>query len=147
MTHEAITTRFEPDPDFTDMTLPFEVYVHPTTALLNDFLEREGRVDFPYDDPDVPDDTRRGATIYDNDPGYIAIHLVADALHLAVVAHEAAHAALFMYDHDVLAAIPHATAARHIGNHDETIPYLVGNITALVWYWLGSEGFDLDPED
>lgn len=86
-------------------------------------------------------------TSFDRDAGTFTIHLAADALYLSHIAHEATHAALFMYEHTVLTGIPNARASRHISNHDETIPYLVGSITALLCYWLTAEGFTLDPED
>jgi hypothetical protein len=126
VSHEVTTVEFEA---FEWLPLPVTMKVHPSRELLNEWLAEEG-VTFD-------DEREEGVTI----------HLNVDDLFLCHIAHEAGHAALFIYADRVLTALPNARASAHIRNHDESIPSLIGNLTALLVYWLRAEGFTLDPED
>lgn len=139
--HPTTVIALEPDDE---MLIPrMEIVVHPTVALLNEWRDHKGMAD--HGGEEARDSY--GITTYDHDPEQpdlvpFQVHLAADGLYLSVVSHEATHVALFDYDRYVLSGIPGARASAHIGNHDETIPYTVGNVTALIWYQLLQAGFE-----
>jgi hypothetical protein len=75
----------------------------------------------------------------ENDTPFV-MHLAADQMELAHVVHECTHIALWWYWTTVLEQIPNARAVAHIGHHDESIPEMVGNLSALIWYQLATTG-------
>ncbi|WP_230671008.1 hypothetical protein [Rathayibacter sp. Leaf248] len=128
-----LVTRHEWD---ADDYVPHKVIVlmHPTVEQLRDWrADHYG---------DLNGDAV-ATTTYEN--GAIEIHLAADSLWLAVIAHEVTHWALFVYAETVLKQLPHATARAHIINHTETLAELVGNTTALLFGSLRATGYTLDP--
>lgn len=134
-----------------EMFLPeLKLVVHASLVELNDW-RREQEMDSTGFEDDDPDADSHGITTLDTDrvPQF-EMHLAADSIHLSVVAHECTHVALWHYDQTVSGGAPGARASAHIGNHDETIPYTVGNLSALVWYQLLGAGFepydDRDPD-
>jgi hypothetical protein len=76
-----------------------------------------------------------------NDAYDIEIHLAQTRLWLSIIAHEATHAALFCYGWDSLKG-EGARARDHVGErHSETIPVMVGNVTAHIIAGLKEHGF------
>lgn len=132
--------------DITRITIPtalentpaLSVVVHPTRALLNDWRDRNGMSE--------PDSVAMSRYDDELDPPF-EMHLAADSIFLSIIAHECTHIALWDYGYGLLEGMPGARASAHITRHDETIPYSVGNLTALVFYALANEGFDLTPDD
>jgi hypothetical protein len=119
-------------PDPLGLTRPLTVLVYPDRATLNDWLT---------DDEDLaPGSTDSAAvsTWSDGDDMELTIRLDRRHLELSIVAHEVTHIVLAVYSRDVLT--PSARASAHITHHDETIPELVGNLTAFVWFGLISHG-------
>jgi hypothetical protein len=118
-----------------------DVVVHPTVDLLNDWRRHEDMDSTGSPDGDT-DAESMGITTFDPDRQVpFEVHLAADAIYLSIVAHEATHVALWDYAAQVTNGKPGARASRHIAGHDETMPYGVGNLTALIWYQLQEAGF------
>lgn len=63
------------------------------------------------------------------------VMLTADQLELAVVAHEAAHIALFHHK-NALDRSDRTGARRWLNEHPESIAEMIGNLTAMIWFGL-----------
>lgn len=59
------------------------------------------------------------------------VMLAKDELELSVVAHEAAHIALFHHRNILTGRI---SARRWLNDHPEHIAEMIGNLTAIIWY-------------
>ena len=67
----------------------------------------------------------------DDDDSIGLIVLSSEELELSLVVHEVTHVALHYYGNTLK---PHARASAHIGNHSETLPLMIGNLSAMIWW-------------
>jgi hypothetical protein len=144
VTFTVDTHTWDPMPEF-NVPYPIRVTMHESVARLNDWRREELN-------EDTSDGTAEGVTTYDADTIEenlfpVVMHLAKDALFMGVIVHEVTHWALFCHGHYVLSKTPEARARRHITAHDEDIPYLVGNVSSMLWSSLPGLGYTLDPPE